>query len=237
VRTGALLMVGDTATGKIRSELPEQEWGYFLPDSRKILNAGADDRMHLWQLGDTLDENKRLAAFAAARERAFLSPDGKLLITIGLRVAGLDVAEGKEVFGWDPVTKEIIQPLKKNTLQPEEIRRAALSPDGKLLALCVEQPVNDAGERSRISLCETKTGKIIWKTQSTESIDCLTFSPDGKTLAMGGSRVVLYDVETGKERRALDAHRGPINVLLFSKDGKRLASGSIDGTAVVWNLE
>src|SRR5207302_1973926 len=45
-----------------------------------------------------------------------------------------------------------------------------------------------------------------------------------------------YDVPTGAEAGPFTAHRGPVLALAFNADGSRLASGSADTTAVVWDF-
>ena len=48
--------------------------------------------------------------------------------------------------------------------------------------------------------------------------------------------VQLWEIVTGKERRAFHGHRGPIEALAFSPDGKTLASGSADTTILLWDV-
>jgi hypothetical protein len=68
-------------------------------------------------------------------------------------------------------------------------------------------------------------------------VDRLAFSPDGKTLAVTyGYSVLLYEVATGKVRRQLVGHAGEIRALGFGADGKILASGSSDFTALTWDV-
>jgi WD40 repeat protein len=62
----------------------------------------------------------------------------------------------------------------------------------------------------------------------------MTFSPDGKTLAVSDFNVMLFDVAAGKRKRTLTGHRGSITQLAYSKDGKRLASASSDSTVLIW---
>lgn len=72
----------------------------------------------------------------------------------------------------------------------------------------------------------------------------MLFSPDSKIIVGAGtinirSNVVikLWDVETGVEIRTLTGHTEPIESLAFSHDGKILASGSFDGTILLWDWE
>jgi WD40 repeat protein len=42
--------------------------------------------------------------------------------------------------------------------------------------------------------------------------------------------------QIGKERRRFLGHQGTVTSLSWSGDGKTLASGSTDGTALVWKV-
>ena len=83
---------------------------------------------------------------------------------------------------------------------------------------------------NRLSLLDPKTGKDVrrlrWrgKLTSTDGINALAFSPDGKTLAVGGSDSIrLYDVPTGRERGGLASPW--VRSLAWSADGRTLAAG------------
>src|SRR5262249_55757336 len=63
-------------------------------------------------------------------------------------------------------------------------------------------------------------------------VNCLAFSPDGKTLASGSNdkTVKIWDLASGKEVVTLQSHARPVVSVAFSPDGKMLAS-ACDSTA------
>jgi WD40 repeat protein len=63
----------------------------------------------------------------------------------------------------------------------------------------------------------------------------VTFSPDGKRLAWGGtdSTVKVWDEASG-QTQTLRGHLNWVNSVAFSPGGKQIASASADGTVKVW---
>ena len=67
--------------------------------------------------------------------------------------------------------------------------------------------------------------------------DAFAISPDGKTLAVGDrGQLAMWRLESGEELLRVDAHDDLIASLEFSTDGERLASGSLDGQVMLWQL-
>ncbi|MFP4575509.1 MAG: WD40 repeat domain-containing protein, partial [Coleofasciculus sp.] len=88
-----------------------------------------------------------------------------------------------------------------------------------------------------IKLWDVQTGKEITTFLGHgASVNSVSFSPDGKTLASGSgdNTIKLWDVQTGKEITTLQDTS--VNSVSFSPDGQTLASGSAD-TIKLWDVQ
>ena len=66
----------------------------------------------------------------------------------------------------------------------------------------------------------------------------IAYSRDGKRLAVTSSiGIWIYDARTGEELDLLTGHISNVSSVSFSPDGKTLASGSSDGTVLLWELD
>jgi len=163
---------------------------------------------------------------ACARYLAF-TPDGKTIAAEresggqgGERVIEMslwDVALNKETRRW---------------LLPNRTRRhLGFAPDGSMIA---------GAEDRAFDLWDAPTGKELPALLAAEagSLNCLAFSQDGKTLAAAGDSGVIYLWQVGmaKVQAVLTGHRAKVTSLDFSPDGSRLISGSLDTTAIIWDL-
>jgi WD40 repeat protein len=95
----------------------------------------------------------------------------------------------------------------------ESLGVVAMSPDGKVLAVC--------GDDWVIRLLDATTGKPLRRIEYDTLPPSLTFSPDGKQLAVASWKYVqLYDTATGRAGRKLAAPPAQVSAVVFSGDGK-----------------
>ena len=106
-----------------------------------------------------------------------------------------------------------------------QITSVAFSPNGQLLA---SASYKDRSTR----LWNTATGELV------SVLDGITpvFAPDGsQLLTVHGKDAKLWETMAGRLKLTLSGHEGNITSTAFSPDGKRVATGSQDGTAKLWN--
>ncbi|MDE0313619.1 MAG: hypothetical protein OXM61_01845 [Candidatus Poribacteria bacterium] len=191
------------------------------PDN-KILVAGIGRRggIFSWDI-NTGEEMLRFNLENPFSMKIEFSPNGKLLASSGGHVRAQI---------WDVVTQQEITPPFM-----ERAKAVAFSHDSTLLA---------AGDHDRIVFWDiTPTGmKQRGKILNSGYNEELMFSPDGDVLITfkrkGWENLIqLWGVKNGWGLGTLSGHTEEITTLEFSTDGKTFASGSKDGTVLLWDWE
>lgn len=125
---------------------------------------------------------------------------------------------------------------------PGRIFSLAFAPDGKLLAASDVAETSFRGlgwdaRKGTVRLWDVATGAALGTLCEQEGvIRGLSFSPDGKTLAVASDdrRIRLVEVATGKERCTITA-AATVRSVCFSPDGKTLAGTGATSLLSVWD--
>ncbi len=258
----------DAVTGrhKLRINLgqPAADPTCFTPDGKAVLVAvGGDGKViraeggDSWMLFDaaTGQAMPPPGTLAKAKGRLFgFSGDGRTLVT----------GERQFVSLWDwPSGKLRTQiELQDDKLRPEELTafRAAASPDGRLLAVSVEQQRKDDLGRTHFrpvatEIWDTTTGRRLHRLDLQGSYRTWPqFMPDGRSLFLTANLTVavhrkaypvgpfsLWDPATGRMRRTFPTpqpDQGPgrvhENAVTLSPDGRVLAVGGVSLVSIFY---
>jgi WD40 repeat protein len=244
------LRVWDALTGKDVRHLAGKSSGSLTAvaaadDGRLLVTHGIDRLTRLWRVADGPRELLNLSGDTVLVDA--LSPDGKLFAAAGRARNGIQI--------WQTTTGK---PERLIALGTNAVLALAFSGESKYLAAGGQaapeanpalQNVPGMGADQALgalNLWRTGDGKLARRfpvargTRDNRFVGCVEFAPDGRSLATGeGSRtglVTVYEVATGKVRRQLPGHLDAVTAVAFSADGSRLVSGSLDLTALVWDL-
>jgi RNA polymerase sigma factor (sigma-70 family) len=206
------LVLRAAATGKRLGALSPPVRNYPVTasaDNSRVAAVGADDgTTHIWELpsGKKL---QRLSPGAAAIRALAFSEDGTLLASYGVGeklIRIWDVAAAKE-------TAQI-------SIGGETIQQLGFAL-GQTALVYVQWP-----ERL-VRVVDLRSGQPVCKTAGHRGqVQAVAYSPDGKTLASGGTddTIRFWEPLTGTEVRQANARQLYVCSLAFSPDGKRVAS-------------
>jgi WD40 repeat protein len=89
--------------------------------------------------------------------------------------------------------------------------------------------------RRDLACWERAVPPLLAQFETPAEVHSLALSPDGETIAVGGSDgSIRLATRTGRETKLM-RQAGPVDVLAFSPDGRTVVSGSVDREARVWD--
>uniref|UniRef100_A0A7C2JZ55 non-specific serine/threonine protein kinase n=1 Tax=Schlesneria paludicola TaxID=360056 RepID=A0A7C2JZ55_9PLAN len=96
------------------------------------------------------------------------------------------------------------------------------------------------GGDGTLRVWDVRDQREIWRTTCKRGslFQCVQYDPQGRYLAAGGSgSIFLWSADSHESLAEWSGHEGDVRHLVFSHDGSRLASSSIDGTVRLWDVE
>ena len=131
---------------------------------------------------------------------------------------------------WNAQTGEL---LRTFTAHRGEQNSIAFSHDGKTLAI----NTND----NSVALYDPSTGKLVRSIASSEIRGRLAFSPDDQLLITKSTtekgNLRLWETQTGKLSKVFTGHTGSITSIVYSPDGKLIASIADDKALKLWDAQ
>jgi WD40 repeat protein len=207
------------------------------PDQQILASGSHDKSIKIWNLqtGKLICTFGNLLTWGAHKETVSclaFTPDKQTLISGGLDRSLTSLISGSldgTLKFWNLQTRDKPRTFKASL----GVKAIAISRDGQFIA--------SAGWDGKIRLWHIETGEVLHTLEGhSYSVNCFTFSPDGRTLASAGTydkTILLWNVHTGQLLHSLTGHENAVTCLAFSWDGQTLVSGSQDKTVKVWGVE
>jgi WD40 repeat protein len=190
----------------------------FSPDGTTLAVANQDKSIALLDVKTGQIIGQPLLGHKGIVTSISFSPDGNKLASVSYDDA---------IILWD-----VDSHLPIDSPLSEKAWIAAFSPNGKFLATSGGTTIILWDLSKHPPLGQSLTGHE-------NSVNSLTFSPDGKTLASGSQDATIrfWDVTTGTQIDQLFPEQNePIYSIAFSPDGKILASVNTDYTISLWDI-
>lgn len=263
--TGGVIRIWDTTTGEKIRDIDTKRGDVagigFSPDGKIIATkAELNSALNLWdaatgahirtigQDGDPVFSGGRVMLDISGMQTPAIvfSPDGRLIAA---------TADKKQVGIWDAASGTLVSEIPA----PSRAFGAAIgfSSNGHVVALLTSDGTVTGYEvatgEKRYEMKPTTppanigihpsdvmggAAAISALARGSANAGTIAFTPDGRFILTAASRstIHVWDTLTGQEATQLKGHNGSVSQLRIAPDGRSLVSGSVDTTALLWDL-
>ncbi|KAF9222777.1 WD40 repeat-like protein [Gyrodon lividus] len=230
----------------------------FLADGKQVISGSEDGSVRVWRVKDgrevetVMKEGHPVLAATASSDGRWIATGGiENKITIWNATTHEKVVEleghsdlvwslafspnsGRVVSGshdgmvilWNTTTGErLVGPLQGHT-QP--VWSVSFSPNGEEIATC---------DMCDIQIRYSHSGELVIPPIGVDAVS-LTWTPNGQPLLIAGcsdGSIKLFDSSTGITLEEWTAHTASVHTTTFSRNGKFIASCSLDHTVRLWD--
>ncbi len=208
----------------------------WSPDGRRLASASYDRTIQVWDATN----GKNLLTYRGHFDRVHSiawSPDSRYVVS---------TCQDGGVHIWDATTKDLVYSYRGHR---GSVNAVAWSPNGFYIATAGNDKTVQVWHASNHMLLYTYYGH-------SQKVRALAWSPDGTRIASAGddSKVQIWEPLKDQQKRSfflsftsklsahrgqltLSGHRGRVNALAWSFDGKRVAAASSDQRVMAWDVQ
>ena len=235
----------------------------FSPTGEYVVSGGRGDELYIWDVA-CWQKQHTLIGHTSSIEAIAFHPDGEKFVTssrdgtallwnvkTGAQISPLplpDTLEDASLYRGEPeVIERVINGGNVQWKNNQHMQSIVFSPCGNWIAGGLGTWYA-AGLTNEIRLWDTETLEtrmVLLQPKGCIRPWALTFSPCGKYLASGAwwrwglekAPIHLWEMSTGELLHTFWGHASDVQDLAFSPDGELLASGSYDGTVLLWDMK
>ncbi|HEV3261263.1 MAG TPA: serine/threonine-protein kinase [Gemmataceae bacterium] len=169
---------------------------------------------------EPVGEVRRFVGHSAGICRVLFHPDGR---------RALSSCWDGTLRLWDLKTGQCVRVFEGHNYG-RHIWGLALSGDGSRAV--------SGSEDGTVRLWDVKSGKEVRCFRYHVPVQALSLSPDGRHVVSSiNNEFVFWSLADGRELRRFRGHTAEVFSLAFSGDGRRVLSGSFDGTVCLWDVD
>ena len=235
----------------------ESQWLVaFSPKDDFLVCASSKEGLYVW---DGAEKQTQIPVNPGHITSLSISPDGKHIaiayfdkvaevwdIRSAKQVADLSVTWTRDTAKYKGDAHQVQRCLEQIKKTPEHSSLPSMQIKGPIV-FSPDSTIIAGGLFREIRLWDAATYEIrmaIRVPQGCQRPEALTFSPCGRYLVSGASwqgtdkmSIRLWEVATGENIATFWSHPTDIQSLAFSPDSTLLASGSFDGTILLWDMK